>query len=148
MQKNLRRRLFKQRWKPPIQSTMIKPAVRGQGRGFYRSRSHGKGRGKNIEQRQFNQDQRNYISNVQCHHCRRYGHIKADCWYKDKVVNVAEINAQSNFFMANNGTKKDIDQAWLIDSGYSNHMIGKREFFKELDESKRQKVKLGEDKEM
>ncbi|XP_039131784.1 uncharacterized protein LOC120268441 [Dioscorea cayenensis subsp. rotundata] len=78
-----------------------KPVERGQGRGFYRAKSHGR-----------------------------------------------ESNAESNLFMANNGTEEGLDEAWLIDSGCSNHMTGKRDFFSELDESKRQKVKLGDDKEM
>ena len=63
-------------------------------------------------------------------------------------MNVAKSNAESNLFMANNGTEEGIDQSWLIDSGCSNHVTGKREFFSELNESKRQKVKLGDDKKM
>lgn len=50
--------------------------------------------------------------------------------------------------MANNGKKEGIDEPWLIDSGCSNHMTHKREFSSELDESKRKKVKLGNDKKM
>lgn len=78
--------------------------------------------GRTTEKRQVNNDQRTYKNNVQCQHFRKYGHIKADWQYKDK--------------------------AWLIDSECSNHMTGKREFFRELDESKKQKVKLDDDIEI
>lgn len=37
---------------------------------------------------------------------------------------------------------------WLLDSGTSNHMIVKRELFYQLDENMRQKVRLGDDKEV
>ena len=111
---------------------------RGRGRGSYGGRIGDKGRGRSIEKRQINHDQRSYKSNIQCYDCRKYGHTKADCWYKDKIVNVAESNAESNLFMAKNGSEEGTDQQWFIDSGCSNHMTGKEEFFSELDESKRQ----------
>lgn len=62
---------------------------RGCGRnGFYRDRGRGRGRGKStgfthpIENKQ--------SKGVQCFICKKFGHMKAQCWYKDKEANVAE----------------------------------------------------------
>lgn len=37
---------------------------------------------------------------------------------------------------------------WLLDSGYSSHMTGRKEFFRQLEEFQGSKVKLGDGKEM
>ena len=37
---------------------------------------------------------------------------------------------------------------WLVNIGCSNTMIGHRTFFKELDETKKMEVKLGDNKEI
>lgn len=37
---------------------------------------------------------------------------------------------------------------WFIDSGYSNHMTSMKKLFRDLDETKKMKVKLGDNKEM
>lgn len=41
-----------------------------------------------------------------------------------------------------------LNGVWFIDSGCSNHMSGTRSLFKELDESKKSEVRLGNDKAM
>lgn len=63
------------------------------------------------------------------------------------VVENIKGNEDSNLFMVHCEEVRKEDRAWLIDSGCSNHMT-RRELFRELDETKRQKVKLGVDKEM
>lgn len=50
------------------------------GRSSYRG---GKGRG-----RSRGRDNR---SNIQCYRCNKYGHIQANCWYKDEKANYAEL---------------------------------------------------------
>ena len=64
------------------------------------------------------------------------------------VVESTKGNEDSNLFMAHGEEVGNEDRAWLIDSGCFNHMTGRRELLRELDETKRQKVKLGDDKEM
>ncbi|CAL5340443.1 unnamed protein product [Camellia sinensis] len=129
---------------------------RGRGRGGFRGRGrgrgygHGNGRGKGrFDGQRQSGEQRNYKNGVQCYHCKRYGHIKADCWYKDQQVNYAAENEESSkLFMTHfdpNNTSSDV---WFIDSGCSNHMTGMKSLFKELDETQKLKVQLGNAKEM
>ncbi|XP_022973356.1 uncharacterized protein LOC111471915 [Cucurbita maxima] len=55
---------------------------RGGFRSFHGGRDN-RGRWRSDGQRQFN-EQRNVI---QCYHCRRYGHTKSNCWYKNQRMN-------------------------------------------------------------
>ena len=76
-------------------------AGRSCGRGGFRSFHGGRdnrGRWRNDGQRQFNEP-RNII---QCYHCRKYRHTKADCWYKDQRMNFAAENEEEEekHFMA------------------------------------------------
>ena len=58
--------------------------TRGRGRGGYHGRGRGTGKGcnRNEEQRQFRVQSSNK-ANIQCYHCKKFGHVKADCWYKN-----------------------------------------------------------------
>ncbi|EYU45752.1 hypothetical protein MIMGU_mgv1a025221mg, partial [Erythranthe guttata] len=79
----------------PIVEKSEKSKYKGRGRGGFRSRCLGNGRGRGCFdwQRQSNK-QRNNMSNVQCHHFQKNGHIQADCWYKDKQINFAAENGE------------------------------------------------------
>ncbi|XP_020243384.1 uncharacterized protein LOC109821619 [Asparagus officinalis] len=95
------------------------------------NRSQGKGRGNR--------------GRIQCFHCKRYGHVKADCWYNE--VNFAEQNdEESKLFMAYFDTNDVASDVWFVDSGCSNHMSGIREMFRELDKTQKMQVKLGDNK--
>ncbi|XP_037494804.1 uncharacterized protein LOC119370542 [Jatropha curcas] len=99
---------------------------RGRGRGGFRS-SHGRG------------------------NSRGYGHIKADCWYKDQKMNLAAENEEEEeerLFMACIDTNPKLSDLWFVDSGCSNHMIGTKSLFQELNETQRIKVQLGNAKDM
>lgn len=117
---------------------------RGGFRGRGRGRGNGRGRGRFDGQRQSG-EQRTNKNGVQCYHCKKYGHIKADCWYKDQPVNYAAENGEesSKLFMAHFDTNKKSSDVWFVDSGCSNHMTGMKSLFKELDETQKLKVQLG-----
>ncbi|CAL9226316.1 unnamed protein product, partial [Arabidopsis halleri] len=89
-------------------------------------------------------------SNIQCHYCKKYGHMQVDCWKKqneEKQASFVEEDVQPRLFMA----YKSLDVSktmWYLDSGCSNHMSGIKSMFKEIDESYKLKVKLGDDKEV
>ncbi|KAG7576575.1 Ribonuclease H-like superfamily [Arabidopsis thaliana x Arabidopsis arenosa] len=89
-------------------------------------------------------------SNIQCHYCKKYGHMQVDCWKKqneEKQASFVEKDVQPRLFMA----YKSLDVSktvWYLDSGCSNHMSGIKSMFKEIDESYKLKVKLGDDKEV
>lgn len=59
-----------------------------------------------------------------------------------------EDSEEANLFMAHTDMLGIPNNVWLIDSGWSNHIIGNKELFRNLDKSKKLKVKLGDDKEI
>ncbi|KAH0779714.1 hypothetical protein KY290_006141 [Solanum tuberosum] len=127
-------------------------ANRGRGRrGFRggRGRGYGRGRGRNDGHKQSN-EQGNRKNGIQCHHCQRYGHIRADCWYRDQKINFAagENEEENYLFMACVDTDHKPSDLWFVDSGCSNHMTGAKSLFKELDEKQKKTVQLGNTKEM
>ena len=61
------------------------------GRGsMFRGRQWGQGRGTNSEQRATFNWNKQFKGHTQCHHCKRYSHVKAECWFKNQGVNMAE----------------------------------------------------------
>ena len=126
-----------------------KAARRGRGRGAFHRNSRGRGRGRGFEQRHATSEQKGYKSGIQCHHCKKFGHVKANCWNKEKQVNYAEeVDEESNLFMVHHDADETPSDVWFVDSGCSNHMSGMKAIFKELDETQKMKVKLGDNKEI
>ncbi|KAA8547740.1 hypothetical protein F0562_004169 [Nyssa sinensis] len=126
---------------------------RGLGRGRFRGRGCGRGNGRgrgHFDGQQQSGEQRNNKNGVQCYHCKKYGHIKADCWYKDQQMNYAAENGEksSKLFMTHFDPNNKSSDVWFVDRGYSNHMTGMKSLFKELDETQKLKVQLGNAKEM
>lgn len=122
------------------------------GRGRGNGRGNGRGRGCFDGQRQSNEQNSNK-SGIQCNHYHRYGHIKAICWFKDQKMNftagvVGNEEEESNLFMAHIHNNHRPSNLWFVDSRCSNHMTGAKSLFKELDETQKIKVKLGNTKEM
>lgn len=117
---------------------------RGRGRFFFQQIGRGRsGRGRGYENK----------SNVQCFHCKKFSHVKADCWVKNKQPEkeanlVAEEGEVSNVFMASTCLDSVASSVWLVDSGRSNHMMGDRRLYVNLNESQKVTVRLGNDKEM
>ena len=88
-----------------------------------------------------------------CHYCRKPGHKEAYCWQKEKDENNQESFAEKNddeckLFMAFSCEKKTPNNVWFLDSGCSNHMSGTKSLFKDLDESKKSNVRLGDNKKI
>ncbi|KAI3721795.1 hypothetical protein L2E82_32813 [Cichorium intybus] len=103
---------------------------RGRGQGGYR----GKGRGRN--------------NNLRCSHCNKAGHTEKFCWSKQQEANYAEEGDDDFLFMTMTPTKESYREIWYLDSACSNHMTGDRSKFKELDESFRSHVRLGDDNQL
>ncbi|XP_047253759.1 uncharacterized protein LOC124887882 [Capsicum annuum] len=55
---------------------------------------------------------------------------------------------KGNLFIAHSSVYDGLKDVWIIDSGYSNHMSGRRSVFKELDESEKSKLRIGNEKAM
>ncbi|KAJ0448763.1 putative RNA-directed DNA polymerase [Helianthus annuus] len=97
---------------------------RGRGRGASRGRGFGRGRG-NLDRSKV----------PQCYVCKKFGHLKKDCWYNNDEprANVAENEQreepaeteEQHVFMISTGSSVNKVQTWFMDSGASNHMTGK-----------------------
>ena len=84
---------------------------------------------KKFNPRQSNNNWRSNKSHIQCHSCKKYGHIKAECWFRDKNVNFAEESEVSDLFMVHYNIDEVANSVCLVDSGCSNHMTGVKELF-------------------
>ncbi|KAL1211506.1 Retrovirus-related Pol polyprotein from transposon TNT 1-94 [Cardamine amara subsp. amara] len=127
--------------------------VFGSGRGRGRFGGHGdygRGRGQS-DSFSLSYNRGTNKSNIQCHYCKKYGHMQVDCWKKQKEEKQASFveqeDVQPRLFMAYKS--HDVSKTvWYLDSGCSNHMTGIKSMFREIDESHKLKVKLGDDKEV
>ncbi|KZV18661.1 hypothetical protein F511_40615 [Dorcoceras hygrometricum] len=106
---------------------------RGRGRGI----SRGRGRGKSwVEQRK-------------CYTCGKPGHLAKDCRSSQaEFAEETEATEEDFLFMALMEHGKDEQVVWFIDSGCSNHMTGMKEMFRELDETQRRVIRLGNNKQI
>ncbi|XP_019414559.1 PREDICTED: uncharacterized protein LOC109326317 [Lupinus angustifolius] len=105
-------------------------------------------------------------SKIQCFNCKNYGHYASEC--KSKRVHKVEearlskdensdeevlLMSQNEIteLMLNDGveaqmvTTKDDADNWYLDTGCSNHMTGHRDWFIQLDDSVRTRVKFVDD---
>ncbi|KAK9750932.1 hypothetical protein RND81_02G230500 [Saponaria officinalis] len=84
-------------------------AGRGNGRGGILGRGRGGGR------------ERGQGRSIQCRCCKKYGHKKADCWFKqndEQKANFAEkADDESKLFMAHSPFNEPADGVWFVDSG-------------------------------
>ncbi|XP_013658190.1 uncharacterized protein LOC106362908 [Brassica napus] len=127
---------------------------RGQGGRFYGRGGRGRGR----SYREFD------ISKIMCFHCDKKGKfassfpdrlLKLQEAYENKTdetqeadgllmreeVYLNEKNVKPKEFEANS----DCDKVWYLDNGASNHMTGRHDYFKTMDEMVTGKVRFGDD---
>ncbi|GKB46071.1 kinase-like domain-containing protein [Tanacetum coccineum] len=107
---------------------------RGRGRGGFRGRGRGRGQS----------------SSLYCTFCNKNGHTEKFCWSKPEEAKYAEENEEQEdfLFMAKTDTEMARSDIWYIDSGCSHHITGDKSKFKDLDESVRSHVRLGDDKQL
>ncbi|KAJ7961351.1 Retrovirus-related Pol polyprotein from transposon TNT 1-94 [Quillaja saponaria] len=121
-----------------------KLSEQGRGRGGFRGRGHRRGR---------DRGQSNWSNNrrdeVECYHCNKFGHIEAECWYKNDQASYAEEKREeSMLFMAHSDFVNCDNNVWYVNSDCSNHMSSVRVIFKEHDESERKQIRLGDNKQI
>ncbi|KAJ7949808.1 Retrovirus-related Pol polyprotein from transposon TNT 1-94 [Quillaja saponaria] len=138
-------RAFQMKEESPIQNEKSpEQGTQGRGRGAFRGKGRGKGRG----QYGWTNSRR---SGMQCHHCHRFGHIEANCWYKNNQASYVEEEEEDNMLFIAHSTIVDHEiGVWFVDSGCSNHMSREKSAFKKLDETKKKKgrIWLGDNKEI
>ncbi|KAK6279600.1 hypothetical protein POUND7_019867 [Theobroma cacao] len=130
-----------------LKETLENSTGGGRGRVGFRGKGHGRGqsRGGSNEERQ--------NKTFQCYYCKKLGHRVAYCWQKQKDENnqasfVEKPDEEIRLFMAFFYEKEQSNDIWFLDSDCSNHMSGTRSFFKELDESNKTDVTLGDSKKI
>jgi hypothetical protein len=85
---------------------------------------------------------------VECYHCHKLGHFQWECPSKEKEANYAETQDEMllmAYVEMNNISNEDL---WFLDSGCSNHMCGKKDYFSDLNEKFRDAVKLSNNASM
>ncbi|XP_073049032.1 uncharacterized protein [Primulina eburnea] len=88
---------------------------RGRGRGSLRGR--GRGRGKQSFDK----------ATVECYSCHKLGHFQWECPSKEKEANYVETEEETLLMACVD--KANGEDMWFLDSGCSNHMCGKKEYF-------------------
>ncbi|CAJ2666704.1 unnamed protein product [Trifolium pratense] len=88
----------------------------------------------------------------QCQHCKKFGHVEKNCYSKNKhQANFVEEHECENdqheyeqyLFYATQGSNDELSENWYLDSGCSNHMAKDESIFKDIDDSVKVKVRLG-----
>ncbi|XP_049356455.1 uncharacterized protein LOC125821084 [Solanum verrucosum] len=92
-------------------------------------------------------------SNIQCRYCKKFGHEEVYCWMKQKdeqkEANFTQnVEEESKLFMANSQIIESVNVVWFINRGYPNHMSCLKSLFRDLDESQKSGVRLGDDKQV
>nr|KYP33374.1 Retrovirus-related Pol polyprotein from transposon TNT 1-94 [Cajanus cajan] len=87
-------------------------------------------------------------STVECYTCHQLGHFSWECSNQRREANYVENEEEMLLMVHNDITKAIEDIVWFLDSGCSNHMCGKKEYFSDLDETYKDSVKLGNNSSM
>ncbi|GKV47387.1 hypothetical protein SLEP1_g54294 [Rubroshorea leprosula] len=141
---------------------------RGRGRGFYFNKGQGDhnnnygvggddqeksnfGHRQNIRGRGRGRGTGRYDkSHVECYSCHKHGHYSSEGRYKenDQKAHYVQEEDDSEYhalLMVTSTNEASNYHTWFLDTGCTNHMCGKKEFFVDLDESYRSKVKFADE---
>jgi hypothetical protein len=110
--------------------------VSGRGRGRTSTRGHGRGRQSK--------------EHVECYKCHKLGHYQSECPCWEDNANFVELDyEEETLLMVKTDQGNEVkEEAWYLDSGCSNHMIGNKDWLTDFDASFRDSVKLGNDAKM
>jgi len=127
---------------------------KGSGKGSNNSRNHNQneetdkksGGNHKVGNKKFNK------KGIQCHNCQKWGHFVDECINKRVPRNADEAQlAQDEDFdfdkvllLATTNSEEDSVNLWYLDTGCSNHMTGHREWFVNIDDKVKSKIKFAD----
>ena len=85
---------------------------------------------------------------MECYNCHKLGHFQWECPCNETGANFAETQEEMLLMACVDVNKDNKEDMWYLDSGCSNHMYGKKEYFSNLNENFRDSVKLGNNSSM
>jgi hypothetical protein len=99
------------------QALKISNGGRGSGRGRGRNSTRGRGRGRQSKE------------NIECFKCHKLGHYQSECPNWEDNANYAELDyEEETLLMAKTEQGNEVkEEAWYLDPGCSNHMIGNKD---------------------
>jgi hypothetical protein len=99
------------------QALKISNGGRGSGRGRGRNSTRGRGRGRQSKE------------NIECFKCHKLGHYQSECPNWEDNDNYAELDyEEETLLMAKTEQGNEVkEEAWYLDPGCSNHMIGNKD---------------------
>ncbi|KAL6347283.1 hypothetical protein AAG906_013719 [Vitis piasezkii] len=81
---------------------------------------------------------------VECYYCHKLGHFNGNVQARRRKPTMLRLKKRSYVDM----NKANGEDMWFLDSGCSNHMCGKKEYFSDFYGSFRDSVKLGNNSSM
>ena len=132
------------------------------GRGTSRGRGRGRGRGRSSKNDKEEEERKSFDkSKIKYYNCQKMGHFADECYSdtkkkgKEEKANVNEVTKEESALMMvvsdecgelllQGMNDPHNDRMWYLDTGASSHMIGKKEFFHNIDENMKGRVKFGD----
>ena len=133
---------------------------RGRGRGTSRGRGRGRGRGRSSKNEKEEEERKPFDkSKVKCYNCQKMGHSADECYSdtkkkgKEEKANVTEETEEESALMMvvsdecgelllQGMNDPHNDRIWYLDTGASSHMTGKEEFFHNIDDNMKGRVRF------
>ena len=89
---------------------------------------------------------------IQCYNCQKWGHFADECINKRVPRNADEAQLAQDedsdsdkvLLMATTNSEEDNVNLWYLDTGCSNHMTGHREWFVNIDDKVKSKIKFAD----
>lgn len=136
-------RLNKSQEKSEEKAFAMRDSTQDEGRN--NSSSRGRGRGGSRGRGRC----RGWVEQRKCYTCGKQGHLAKDCRSSQaEFAEKTEATEEDFLFMTLMEHGKEEQAVWFIDSGCSNHMTGVKKMFRELDETQRRLIRLGNNKQI